>query len=242
MMIFTIAGRELRNMFLSPLAWVILAIMEMIFAILFMADVIEYLQQPRADGVTRFIVSPLFGWAAILLIFVIPLLTMRLISEERRNKTLALLFSAPITMTEIILGKYLGIVMYLLIMVLAMLLLPMSLMFSSSLDFGMIATSVLGLVLLLCSIAAIGLFMSTLTQSPALAAIMAFGAVFLLLIFEAIANWLDNPVTAYISIFRHYLPFVEGVFDTADALYYVLIIVVFLVLSIRRLDLDRVGG
>ncbi|HEX19489.1 MAG TPA: ABC transporter permease, partial [Acidiferrobacteraceae bacterium] len=177
-MIFTIAGRELRNMFLSPLAWVILGITEMIFAILFMADVIEYLQQPRADGVTRFIVSPLFGWAAILLIFVIPLLTMRLISEERRNKTMALLFSAPITMTEIVLGKYLGIVMYLLIMVLAMLLLPMSLMFSSHLDFGMIATSVLGLTLLLCSIAAIGLFMSTLTQSPALAAIMAFGAVF----------------------------------------------------------------
>ena len=242
MMIMTITWRELRTMFLSPLAWVILGIAEMIFAILFLSDVVAYLQQPSPEGVTRFVVSPLFGWAAILLVFVIPLLTMRLISEERRNNTLTLLFSAPITMTEIVLGKYLGIVSYLLLLVLVMLLLPLSLMFGSDLDYGTILAAVIGLVLLLGSITAIGLFMSTLTQSPALAAMMAFGAVFLLLIFEAMANWLDNPITAYFSIFRHYLSFVDGVIDTADVLYYVLVIVAFLILSIRRLDTDRIGG
>jgi len=240
--ILTIALREFRSMFLSPLAWVILGMMTLIFAIFFLSDVLAFLYQPQTEGLTRFVVTPLFGLAAWLLAFVIPLLTMRLISEERRNQTLVLLFSAPITMTEIVLGKFLGIVLYLLVLIGLMVLLPLSLLIGGNLDLGVLASSVIGLVLLLSAIAAIGLFMSTLTQSPALAAIMAFGVVFLLLILEAIISWLGNPVATYLSIFRHYLPFVEGVVDTADIFYYLSLIGVFLIFSVRRLEAERVGA
>ena len=241
-MIPTIALRELRTLFLAPLAWVILGVMMTIFAIFFLSDMLSFLQQPRPEGLTRFVVTPLFGLAAWLLAFIIPLLTMRLVSEERRNQTLTLLFSAPISMTEIVLGKFLGIVLYLLILIGLMVLLPLSLLLGGNIDFGILASSVIGLVLLLSAITAIGLFMSTLTQSPALAAIMAFGAVFLLLILEAIINWLASPIAAYLSIFRHYLPFINGVVDTADVFYYLSLITAFLIFSVRRLEAERVGA
>ena len=143
------------------------------------------MRQPHPAGLTAAVVSPLFGWVAILLLFVIPLLTMRLISEERRNKTLSLLLSAPLTMTEIVLGKFFGIVTYLLIMIAMLTLMPMSLLLGGTLDFGLMFMSAFGLILLLASFAAIGLFMSTLTQSPTLAAISTFGALF----FYGFCNW-----------------------------------------------------
>lgn len=229
-------------MFLSPLAWVILGVIQLIFGITFYPDVDSFMRQPHPAGLTAAVVSPLFGWVAILLLFVIPLLTMRLISEERRNKTLSLLLSAPLTMTEIVLGKFFGIVAYLLTMIAMLTLMPMSLLLGGTLDFGLLFMSALGLILLLASFAAIGLFMSTLTQSPTLAAVSTFGALFFLWILQLASEFVDNGALAYLSIVSHYLSFLEGVFNTADVAYYLLVIILFLVLSVRRLEGDRLGG
>lgn len=116
MMAFVIAGREYRTLFLSPLAWSILGVIQIILAYMFLAQLDYYLMlqariaaMPDAPGVTDLIVAPLFGNAGVILLLVTPLLTMRLISEERRNRTLSLLFTAPVSMAEIILGKYLGV-------------------------------------------------------------------------------------------------------------------------------------
>jgi ABC-2 type transport system permease protein len=241
-MIFTIAYRELRNLFLSPLAWVILGVIQAVFGITFYPDVVSFMRQPHPAGLTAAVVSPLFGWVAILLLFVIPLLTMRLVSEERRNATLCLLLSAPLSMTEIVLGKFLGIVLYLLTMIFMLTLMPVSLLLGGTLDFGLLFMSALGLILLLASFAAIGLFMSTLTQSPTLAAISTFGALFVLWILQLASELMDNGMLAYLSIVSHYLSFLEGVFNTADVFYYILLIGLFLVLSVRRLEGDRLGG
>lgn len=115
MMVLAIAGRELRSLFLSPLAWVLLAVIQIILGYMFTTQVDFFLQlQPRlavtadAPGVTEIVVGPFFGNAALVLLLIVPLLTMRLISDELRNRTLSLLFSAPVSMTEIVLGKYLG--------------------------------------------------------------------------------------------------------------------------------------
>ncbi|MFQ6021748.1 MAG: ABC transporter permease subunit [Acidiferrobacterales bacterium] len=250
-MIFTIALRELRILFLSPLAWAILAVVQLILAFMFLSHIEGYLVlQPQlltmknAPGVTELIVGRLFSGTAIVLLLVVPLLTMRLISEERRNRTLTLLFSAPISMTEIVLGKYLGVLAFLLLLVALIALMPLSLLAAAALDVGMVLSGVLGLTLVLGGFAAVGLFMSTLTQHPTVAAISTFGVLLLFWLLdwsgEGLSeggNWL-----AYLSLLNHYEPFLRGVFDSADAVYHLLFILTFVVLSVRRLDSDRLGG
>jgi ABC-2 type transport system permease protein len=248
--IFTIGLRELKSLFLSPLAWSILAVVQLILAYLFLGR-IEIIQMYQAQlmamdgapGVTEIILPDLLGNVAIILLLVVPLLTMRLVAEERRNRTLSLLFSSPLSMTEIVLGKYLGILLFLLVLLVLIALMPLSLLAGARLDFGLLAASFLGLALLLAGFAAVGLFMSTLTQYTTVAAISTFGALLLFWILDwsgqgfAGGNWL-----AYLSLFNHYKPFLDGIFDSADAVYHVLLITTFLVLSIHRLDADRLGG
>jgi ABC-2 type transport system permease protein len=178
------------------------------------------------------------------LLLVVPLLTMRLVSEERRNKTLTLLFSAPVSMTEIILGKFLGVFLFLLILLALLALMPLSLLAGGALDFGILASALLGLALVLAGFAAVGVFMSTLTQYPTVAAISTFGALLLFWILDWSGQGAGGMggALAYLSLFNHYKPFLEGVFDSADAVYHLALISTFLVLSVRRLDADRLGA
>jgi ABC-2 type transport system permease protein len=251
--IFTIAARELRTLFLSPLAWSILAVVQLILAFLFLARVELYqLYQPQlaaldnAPGVTEVVLPDLLGNAAVVLLLVVPLLTMRLVAEERRNRTLALLFSAPVSMTEIVLGKYFGVLGFLFVVLALIALMPLSLLLGGGLDPGLVLSGFLGLAFLLAGFAAVGLFMSTLTQHPTVAAIATFGALLLFWVLDssgrgaegaAQGNWL-----AYLSLFNHYKPFLDGLFSSADAVYHLLLIATFLVLGIRRLDADRLAG
>ena len=119
-MIFTIAAKELKSLFSGPMAWIILAVLEIVLAYFFLNQVDAFLTiQPQLTalanppGVTELIVTPLFGNAAIILLMAVPLLSMRLIAEEKRNQTLNLLLSAPISVSEIILGKFLGLMAFL---------------------------------------------------------------------------------------------------------------------------------
>ncbi|MFQ5936989.1 MAG: ABC transporter permease subunit [Acidiferrobacterales bacterium] len=246
-MIFTIAGRELKGLFLSPLAWAILAVVQIILAFLFLSHIEAYqLLQPQllamksSAGVTELVVGRLLGSAAIVLLLVVPLLTMRLISEERRNRTLTLLFSAPVSMTEIVLGKYLGVIAFIGTVLALIALMPLSLAGSTTLDAGMVASGLLGLTLLVAGFVAVGLFMSTLTQYPVVAAITTFGVLLLFWLLDWSGD--KSSLFAYLSLLNHYEPFLRGNFDSADAAYYVLFITTFLVLSVRRLDADRLGG
>lgn len=243
-MVRVIAGRELRSLFLSPLAWTILGVVQFVLAWLYLSQVDFFLQfQPRlaalaeAPGVTQLVVAPLYGNAALVLLLLVPLLTMRLISDERRNGTLSLLFSAPLSMSEIVLGKYLGLMAFLLLMAAFIVLMPLALLAGTSLDWGLLAAIQLGLVLLLGSFAALGLFMSTLSAYPAVAAVASFGA----LLFLWLLDWAGEggSLLGQLSLMRHYQALLQGVFDSADVIYYLLFIVTFLVLSIQRLDAQR---
>ncbi|MCC6207091.1 MAG: ABC transporter permease subunit [Gammaproteobacteria bacterium] len=247
-MIRAIAARELRSLFFSPLAWTMLAVVQVIVAYLFLAQVDFFLQiQPRlpqmpgAPGLTEIVVAPTFGSAALILLLVVPMLTMRLISDELRNQTLSLLFSAPVSMTEIILGKYCGVLGYLLIQLLLIALLPCALLLGGSLDVGILASGLLGLLLLLAGFAAVGLFMSTLTAQPVIAAISTFGVLLLLWIIDwsGAAGSKGASVFGYLSMLRHYESLLKGVFNSTDVVYYLLLIALFIILSIRRLDSYR---
>ncbi len=247
-MIFTLAAREVRSLFLSPLAWCILAISLFILGYLFLSQVDLYLQaqsrlllMDNAPGVTEVVVMPVFANATVILLLVMPLLTMRLVSEERRNQTLSLLLSAPISMTEIIIGKYLGIMAFICVLLLSIMLMPLSLLAGSMPDWGMVFSGFIGLALLLASFAAAGLYMSTLTAQPVVAAVGTFGLLLLLWIIDWAGTRQDQAsnVLHYLSLLKHYQSLLKGVINTQDIIYYLLFIVTFLVLSIRRLDADR---
>ncbi len=244
----TIASRELRSLFLSPLAWSILAVVQFLLAYIFLSQV-EYFQrlQPRiaalesSPGVTDLIVAPLFGNAGVILLLVTPMLTMRLISEERRNRTLSLLFSAPVSITEIVLGKYLGILAFLAIMIAMIVLMPLSLTLGTDLDWGKFAACVVGLGLLLAAFAAIGLYLSSLATQPVVAAVGSFGMLLLLWIIDwnATVGTAKGELLGYLSMLRHYQNLLKGMVNTTDLVYFLLLIVTFVGLSIRRLDNDR---
>ena len=247
-MIFTIARREISTMFLSPLAWIILGIIQVVLGFMFLSLLDNYaILQPQlmrlenTPGVTDIVIAPLFQLAAIILLMIMPLITMRTFAEEKRNRTLTLLISSPLSMIEIVLGKFLGLFLFVLILVSLLMLMPLSLYMGSALDTGKLVSIYLSMVLLLGSFAAIGLYISSLTNNQTIAAVGTFGALLMLWIIDWVGETLGDgqTIAAYLSILRHHQSMLEGVFSSSDLAYYLLLIVTFLVLTIRQLDRDR---
>ena len=247
-MIYTIAIREFKSLFLSPLAWTVLAILQAILAYIFLTQVETFnLIQPKlatiegAPGLTDIVVIPLFSNAAIILLLVTPLLTMRLICEERRNKTLSLLMSAPISSDDIIIGKYLGSLGLLLILVFLITLMPLSLLVGCELDMGKLFSNLLALILLVTAFTSTGLFMSTIAGHPTVAAMGTFGVLLLLWILDWTTSMNDqrSELFEYLSILRHFQNLQSGQLNTADICYFLLFTLSFLFLGIRSLNKDR---
>lgn len=250
-MVFAIASREVRNLFLSPLAWAIMAVLQLIVAYLFLTQVDTYTTlQPRlagvegAPGVTDIVVAPLLQTVGFLFMLIAPAITMRVFSDEKRNRTLSLLLSAPVSMSDIVLGKFLGVTLFFLLLLVMLAAMPLSLYTGTSLDLGKLAAGLLGLVLLLSSFAAIGIFMSSLTEQPVVAAISTFGLLLLLWIVDWSGNSREqvSGLFAYLSLQTHLTSFLKGLFSTTDVAYYLLLTLLFLVLGIRRLDQQRLTG
>lgn len=247
-MMLAIAAREFKTLFLSPMAWTTLAILQFILAFLFLSQVETFVMlQPKlaaiegAPGLTDVVVTPLFGNAAIILLLATPLLTMRLVCEERRNKTLSLLLSAPVSNRDIIVGKYLGTLGLLLLMVLLTALMPLSLLAGGELDFGKLFANMLALSLLVSAFAATGLFVSCLAGHPTVAALGTFGLLLVLWILDwttGIENQ-RSELFEYLSLLRHFQNIQTGLISSTDISYFLLFISTFLLLSIRSLDNDR---
>ena len=118
-MIIKIARKELKSLFASPMGWVILALLQFVFGTFFLIGVDQYFQtmsgmvRPEQRlGVTEFVGHNVFSIASFVMLFAVPLLSMRLISEERRQQTLPFLFSAPLSLTEIVLGKFFTVMVF----------------------------------------------------------------------------------------------------------------------------------
>lgn len=247
-MIWVIASHEIRAMFLSPLAWVILAVMQLILGYMFLTQLENYfVLQPQlmhlenTPGVTDIVITPLMQLAAIILLMIMPLVTMRSIAEEKRNGTLCLLISSPLNMTEIVLGKYLGLLLFIFILVSMLMLMPLSLYLGTSLDSGKLLSIYLGMLLLLAAFAAIGLYLSSLTENQTIAAVCSFGALLSLWVIDWIGASISDgqSILAYISILQHHQSMLEGIFDSSDIAYYLILICAFLVMTIRQLERER---
>lgn len=248
-MIFNIVRKELKSLFSSPMGWVVLALLQFIFGTFFLIGVDQYFQtmsgamRPEERvGITAFVGQNVFGIASFVMLFAVPLLSMRLISEERRQQTLTFLFSAPLSLTEIVLGKFLGLVSFLSVVIVFMAVMIGSMSLWTELDFGYLFSNLLGLWLLVASFSALGIYVSSLTSQPVVAGIITFVALFALLILD---HFLANDPTstmAYLSLMRHFEPFSRGLLDSRDFAYFLLFIFTFLTLTIRRLDADRLRG
>ena len=256
-MICTIAGKELKTLFASTLAWIVLTLTQLALAFGFLKRLDDYMQiqpqlirVPDAPGVTELVAGPLFAATAIVLLFAVPLLAMRMIAEERNNQTLVLLMSAPLSMTQLVLGKFAGLLAFLLLIIAMTALMPLTLLVGAHLDFGLMASLVLGVALLAAAFAAIGLYASSLTAHPLAAAMIAFGMLLgMLLAGETAAEGLRGrgwqvpaAFAQLLSPLKNFEPFARGVLDSNSVACLLLLTAGFLILTIRRLDTARLRG
>jgi ABC-2 type transport system permease protein len=240
-----IARAELRRIFLSPLAWAVLAVVQVLLGFVFVNVLFDFINQPGFGGgfgASDVVVGQVFGFATILVLLIMPLMTMRLFAEERKSGTLNLLLSAPVSLTEIVLGKFLGVVGFIVALLAVTALMPLALLPATDLDVGRVAAGLLGLLLLMSSFAAAGLFVSSLTREPTIAAVASFGLLLLIWLVNILGYQDGVPfaeLIRYLSLIEHYESLRRGVFNTADIAYYVLFTALFLGLTVQRLDLER---
>ena len=256
-MIATIAGKELKSLFASPLAWMVLTAVQLIGAFVFLKRLDEFLQfqaqlvnLASPPGVTELVVAPLYFSTAGMLLFAVPLLAMRSIAEERRNQTMVFLTSAPLSMTQIVVGKFMGLMGLVALIVALVTIMPLTLAGTTRLDFAHIGTLIAGVLLVSAGFAALSLYVSSLTTHPMAAAFGAFAALLVIVSLGDAAgdglrarNWLvPAALTQVFSPLKNFEAFVKGMIDTYAIACALLLVVFFLVLAIRRLDARRLRG
>ncbi|MEN6618021.1 MAG: Gldg family protein [Rikenellaceae bacterium] len=249
-MIYKIARTELQTLFYSPIAWLILIIFTIQSSIAFSnglenmvgAQSLAYMQGNLS--MTLF-AHPHRGFFTIIqqyLYLYIPLLTMGLMSKELSSGSIKLLYSSPVTNAQIILGKYLSMIFYALIITgILMIFVVYSSFTIESFDFVGVCAGLLGLFLLICGYAAVGLFMSSLTSYQVVAAM---GTLATLAVLNMVGTmWQDialvRDITYWLSIKGRSNEFIRGLICSEDVLYFLIVIGLFLSLSILRLKAIR---
>lgn len=247
-MIRLIALKELRGLFHGPATWYILGALQLILSLIYLSRMNDFLQIQaklsliaNAPGATQAVVPYFFNIVALVMLILTPVFTMRLLAEERRNQTLPLLLSAPVSSTRIVLGKYAGLLAFLWLIILCCTAMTLTLKLGTAMDFGLLLANTAGLVLLTASYAALGLYVSSLTAQPVVAAVGALAALLGLWLAEEGASDAFRVWHA-LAPSGHFHSFNGGLLDSADAAYYALFSAFFLMLAIRRLDSIRIHG
>lgn len=252
--VLAIAGRELRSYFASPIAYVVVGLFALLFGYFFYAILVFFSEQsmrmgmmggPASLNVNQMMLRPLLLNTSVILLFVLPMLTMRSFSEEKRSGTFELLLTTPLTDWQIVFGKFLG-AMALYALMLAISLLDIALLFwYGNPEWKPIATGYLGLLLMGGCFIALGLFISSLTKNQIVASVITFSAFLMLWVI----NWIGEsagPVTRQIlsalSITEHFEDFVKGVLDTRHVIYYLSFITFGLFLTAKSVDSERWRG
>ena len=244
-MILTIAKKEFRSLLAAPSTWGMLALLQFLFAWFYFARMDDYLQVQaqlaqlgNAPGATIAIAAPLCSALALMLMLLIPLFTMRLIAEERRNQTWVLLLTSPISATHIVLGKFLGLLALLALILAGSAAMLATLLLGTHADIGLMLANLLGVLLLAASYAALGLYFSALNKQPVIAALSSLGLSFGLWLLEMSASDSRSFMRA-ISPNAHFQNLNMGLVNSADLIYFALLIGVLLWLTIRHLNNER---
>lgn len=231
--IWVVTKKELRAYFTSPIAYVVITVFLVLVGFFFysmiwwfnnqsmqMAQNQSYYQQLN---INQMVFNPLFHNISIILLLMLPLLTMRLFSEEKKIGTEELLYTSPISVNQIILGKFLASLIVLLAMLALTGLLSLFTFIYGNPEVVPILAGYLGLFLMGAAFIAIGIFFSSLTENQIVSAILTFGALLLFWIinwasYSAAGIWKD--VLNYVSFFQHFDNMTQGILDTTDLVYY----------------------
>jgi ABC-2 type transport system permease protein len=254
--ILAIANKELRSYFTSPIAYIVIGLFAALYGFFFWA-ILQYfvaqsmqmgqfgMQGPQSMNVNQQLIRPLVQNVTILVLFLMPMVTMRTYSEEKRSGTIELLLTSPLSDFQIIMGKFLG-AMALYCIMLAVTLIHMAILFVYGRpEWKPILTSYIGLLLLGGCFISLGLFISSLTKNQIVAGMVTF-AVFL---FLWIITWIGSfsgptvdKLTTYLSIIDHLDDFGKGVIDTTHVIYYLSFITFGLFLTAKSVDSERWRG
>jgi ABC-2 type transport system permease protein len=252
--VIAIARKELRSYFASPIAYVVIGMFALTFGFFFYSLLLYFDRQSMQAGgfgggpavnVNEQLLRPVFLNATVIFLFVLPLITMRTYSEEKRSGTIELLLTSPLSDMQIILGKFLG-AMGLYASMLAVTLVHIGLLFVfGSPEWRPIATTYLGLLLMGGCFMSVGLFISSLTKNQIVASAITFGVFLMLWVINWIASFMGptaQQVLNYLSITDHLDDFTKGILDTKHLVYYVSFITFGLFLTARSVDTERWRG
>jgi ABC-2 type transport system permease protein len=250
-----IAGKELRGYFASPIAYVVMGVYAVIFGYFFYTLVLFFDRQSMqlaglgggapTMNINDQLIRPTFLNAMVIFLFVLPLITMRTYSEEKRSGTIELLLTAPLSDLEIITGKFLG-AMGLYAAMLGVTLVHVAMLFYfGNPEVLPVVTTYVGLLLVGGCFISLGLLISSLTKNQIVAAMATFGVFLMLWIINWVAAF-SGPVTGdvlnYLSITDHFEDFTRGIIDTRHVVYYLSFIAFGLFLTARSVDTERWRG
>jgi gliding motility-associated transport system permease protein len=252
--ILAIAHKELKGYFASPIAYIVIGFFALLFGYFFYALLIYFDRQSmqaagfggaNAVNINESLIRPVFLNTTVINLFILPMITMRTYSEEKRSGTIELLLTSPLTDFQIIVGKFLG-AMALYAAMLAVTLIHVSVLFAfGNPEWRPIVTAYVGLLLMGGCFISLGLLISSLTKNQIVAGMVTF-AVFLML---WVINWIASftgPTTQsvlnYLSITDHLDDFTKGVVDTKHLVYYLSFIAFGLFLTARSVDTERWRG
>ncbi len=231
--IWAISKKEVKTYFTSPIAYVVTTVFLVLVGFFFYSliqwfnsysmQASRYPEAIQQLNINQMVYSPLFHNISIILLLTIPLLTMRLFAEEKKRQTDELLYTSPISISQIILGKFLASLFVLFLMLLLTGILSLFTFAYGNPEFAPILNGYLGLFLMGAAFIAIGIFFSSLTENQVVSAMLTFGALLLFWILNWAAGsasgiWKD--VLNYVSFFQHFDDLTQGILDTTDIVYY----------------------
>jgi len=250
--VLTIAGKELRSYFTSPVGWVVMGFFALLFGYFFFAHldffVRRSMQSAMGGGpvnVNQDMIRGVFSNATIIILFLMPMITMRTYAEEKRSGTIELLLTSPVTDIEIVLGKFFGAVGFF-VALMGVTMLDMSLVFIfGNPEVMPVLTAYLGLLLMGGAFISLGLFVSSTTKNQ----VVAGAATFVVLLLLWVISWVGSSfgpntaaVLSYLSITEHFDDFSKGVIDTKHVLYYLSVTAFGLFLTVKSVDTERWRG
>jgi len=232
-----ILKREIKSFFVTPIFYVFITMFLILSAIFFWNSGI--IQQQIAD------ITGFFQLMPLALMFLIPVLTMRCIADEKKSKTDQLLFTAPVNTWKIVLGKYFAAVFVFVITMLSTIVYPIILYVFGNPATAPIVSHYIGYILYGATLIAIGIYISSLTENQFIAAVVSFG-IFFVLNFLEIVGVLSGSIRVanfigFISLQRRFEYFHISVLNLSSIVYFLLIATLFVFLTIQRLNRKRVG-
>ncbi len=251
--VLAIAQKELRSYFSSPIAYVVVGLFALVFGFFYIAMLNFFLTQSMqmamqgggAVNVNRDLIRYVLQNAAVVVLFLVPLITMRSYSEEKRAGTIELLMTSPLSDVQIMLGKFLG-ALALYGLMLAVTLIHIGLLFwFGNPEWKPIVAGYLGLLLMGGCFVSVGLFFSSLTKNQIVAAVLTFVVLLMLWVIDWMTSFASPGVGSflnYLSITSHLDDFAKGVIDTKHVIYYLSFITFGLFLTLRAADSERWRG